>query len=97
MLRSAKTGNSFTAELKQPDGIREPVNGIEARPVGFSPSGKVTNAEVVFVGFGIVSTELKYDSYKTDGQEIDVAGKVVMVYNLMHAGQGQPSQLAWPL
>ena len=77
----AKTGNSFKAELKRPDGVREPVNGIEARPVGFSPSGKVTNAEVVFVGFGIVATEPKYDSYKTDGQENDVAGKVVMVYD----------------
>jgi hypothetical protein len=32
-------------------------------PLGFSSDGKVTRAEMVFAGYGISSTELKYDDY----------------------------------
>ena len=77
-----RTGNTFHAEAMAADGKRVEIKGIsEARPVGFSPNGSVSKADVIFAGFGIVSTEPKYDDYKVDGQDVDVTGKVVAVFD----------------
>jgi Zn-dependent M28 family amino/carboxypeptidase len=45
-------------------------------PAGFSANGKLSNAAVVFAGYGIVSTELKYDDFAG----LDVKDKVLLVF-----------------
>jgi aminopeptidase YwaD len=42
-------------------------------PLGFSSNGKVENAEVVFAGYGISSSELKYDDYVVSNAKDKVA------------------------
>src|SRR2546426_23812 len=32
-------------------------------PLGFSSSGRIDNAQAVFVGYGITAAEVKYDDY----------------------------------
>ncbi len=77
-----KTGNEFVLELTQRDGRRIKVeNMLPVKPVGFSPNGSVENARVVFAGYGITSAETKYDDYKVDGADLDVRGKVVVIFD----------------
>lgn len=45
-------------------------------PFGFSTGGKLTNAPVVFAGFGISSAELKYESYS----DLNIRGKIALVF-----------------
>lgn len=74
----AKTGNEFSLELTQASGGRIKVdNLLPVKPVGFSPNGSVAQAGVVFAGFGIVSTDPKFDDYAG----LDVKGKVVLVFD----------------
>ncbi len=81
-VEMGKTGNEFMLELTQKDGKRIKVeNLVPARPVGFSPNGSSGAASVVYAGFGITSAELKYDDYKPNGVEIDVKGKIVIVFD----------------
>jgi Zn-dependent M28 family amino/carboxypeptidase len=42
-----------------------------------NPTSKIDNAEVVFVGYGIVAPEFKWDDFK----DADVKGKVLLVMN----------------
>ena len=42
-----------------------------------TPEAKVENAEVVFVGYGIVAPEYQWDDYKG----VDLKGKVLLVMN----------------
>ncbi len=78
----AKTGNEFTIEMMSMSGLRfKAVNMPSLKPVGFSPNGSVDNAGVVYAGFGIVSTEPKFDDYVYDKKDIDVKGKVVLVFD----------------
>lgn len=46
------------------------------------PKGELAEAEVVFVGYGIVAPEYQWDDYK----DVDVRGKVVLVMNNDPAG-----------
>ena len=81
-VEMAKTGNGFTLEITQADGNRLKVeNMLPVKPVGFSPNGSIENAKVVYAGFGITSTEPKFDDYTWNGKEIDVKGKVVIVFD----------------
>ncbi len=81
-VEPAKTGNNFTLELTQGDGNRVKVeNLVPAEAVGFSPNGTVRSAGVVFAGYGILSSELKFDDYKFNDKDIDVRGKVVLVFD----------------
>ncbi|HQZ82647.1 MAG TPA: M28 family peptidase [Pyrinomonadaceae bacterium] len=50
-------------------------------PVGFSPNGTITDAQLVFVGFGITAKDQKYDDYARDGAPLDVRGKVVIAFD----------------
>ena len=45
-------------------------------PAGFSANGKLSNAAVVFAGYGIVANELKYDDFAG----LDVKNKVVLIF-----------------
>ncbi len=49
--------------------------GKDFEVLGLSGTGKVKNAPLVFVGFGISAPKAKYDDYK----DFDVAGKVAIV------------------
>jgi aminopeptidase YwaD len=74
----AKTGNEFKLDLTKADGSHIKIeNLLPVKPVGFSMTGEVTDAEVVFAGFGIVSDELKYNDYNN----LDVRNKVVIVFD----------------
>jgi Peptidase family M28/PDZ domain/PA domain len=48
--------------------------GEEFRPMAVGGSGEVSDAELVFVGYGISAPDLNYDEYKS----VDVTGKVVV-------------------
>jgi aminopeptidase YwaD len=74
----AGTGNEFRLNITNTNSSEVNVgNQMPVKPVGFSPNGEVSDAEVVFAGYGIVSSELKYDDYK----DSDVRGKVVIVFD----------------
>lgn len=49
------------------------------RPMGFSSSGQLTNAESVFVGYGIRSREFDYNDFATRYGDIDLKGKVAVM------------------
>ncbi len=81
-VEMAKTGNAFSLEVTQAGGGRIKVeNLVPAKPVGFSPNGEIVATQVVFAGFGISSTDPKYDDYVVDGKALDVKGKVVLVFD----------------
>src|SRR5690242_7078716 len=51
----AREGNSFTLDIVR-DGTRMKVeNGVQVKPVGFSPNAKIADAKVVLAGYGISS------------------------------------------
>ncbi|MEP6786943.1 MAG: M28 family peptidase, partial [Acidobacteriota bacterium] len=77
-VEMAKTGNEFSLELTQPSGSRIKVdNMLPVKPVGFSPNAAVAPTGLVFAGFGVVSTDPKFDDYAG----LDVKGKVVLVFD----------------
>lgn len=81
-VEMAKSGNRFSLGTSNNEGSRTKIENMQAaRPVGFSPNGSVVDAAVVFAGFGIVSAEQKFDDYKTNEAEIDVKGKVVLIFD----------------
>lgn len=74
----ADSGNTFTLDVAKNDGQKMTFDGKAGfKPVGFSPNGEISNAGIVFVGYGISATEQNYDDYKN----LDVRGKVVIVYD----------------
>ena len=76
------SGNSFALEVTERDGKRGRVaDMLEVKPVGFSPNGSVSGAAVVYVGFGIVSKDPVFDDYKYQGNDVDVRGKVVLIFD----------------
>ncbi|HEV3467934.1 MAG TPA: M20/M25/M40 family metallo-hydrolase [Pyrinomonadaceae bacterium] len=65
-------GNSFVLSAR---GSEQDLRvGDDWVPLGFSANGKVEGAPVVFVGYGITASELRYDDYKG----ADVRGKVAV-------------------
>jgi aminopeptidase YwaD len=75
----AQTGNDFRLSINNPQAKIE--DTLSVKPVGFSPNGEVADTEVVFAGYGIASGELKYDDYKYDDKDLDVRGKIVLVFD----------------
>jgi aminopeptidase YwaD len=74
----ADSGNTFTLDVAKNDGQKMTFDDKPGfKPIGSSPNGQVSDREVVFAGYGIVSEEMKYDDYKN----LDVRNKVVIVYN----------------
>ncbi len=55
--------NLFYVNPGRSDDISQFRVGEDWMPLGFSSNGKVTGAEIVFVGYGISSPELQYDDY----------------------------------
>ena len=79
-------GNSFQARLNEK--IVEISN--EIKPVGFSPNGAANNTPVVFAGFGIVSTEPKFDDYAN----VEARGKIVVAFEGL-PDNDNPHTLFW--
>jgi aminopeptidase YwaD len=74
----AKTGNEFRLEQTKANGEKIKFqNLLPVKPVGFSPNGEVSDTEVIFVGFGIVSDDLKFDDYK----DLNVTNKIVLLFD----------------
>jgi aminopeptidase YwaD len=74
----ADSGNTFTLDVAKNDGQKMTFDDKPGfKPIGSSPNGQVSDREVVFAGYGIVSEEQKYDDYKN----LDVRNKVVIAYN----------------
>ncbi|MET0754399.1 MAG: M20/M25/M40 family metallo-hydrolase [Pyrinomonadaceae bacterium] len=74
--------NAFSLEITNGNGQRVKIeNMLPIQPVGFSPNGEVAGADVVFAGFGISSSEAKYDDYNYDGENLDVKGKIVLAFD----------------
>jgi Tol biopolymer transport system component len=59
-------------------------------PVGFSEDGKIDPVPVIFAGFGIQAADLQYDDYA----DLDVKGKIVVVYRFGPEGDDPKSQYA---
>lgn len=78
-------GASGEVARRLDDHERTFAGGAEILVTPGGPELRLTNASVVHVGFGIVSTDGRWDDYK----DVDVRGKVV----LMH--QGTPDTEAW--
>ena len=82
----ADSGNTFSLDVAKNDGQKMTFDDKAGfKPIGFSPNGEIANSEIVFVGYGIVSSELKYDDYKN----LNVQGKVVIAYD-GNAANGNP-------
>ena len=61
---ASRSGNTLVLEYNDRTGERMRVaDTIDAKPIGFSPSGKVAGTDIVFVGYGIVSRESNFDDY----------------------------------
>lgn len=81
-VKMAREGNVFSLDITSQDGKRGRVSeDLETKPVGFSPNGKVTDAGVVYAGFGIVTPDGSFDDYKYQGGAMDVRGKVVLIFD----------------
>lgn len=71
-------GNTFSIDISKNGGQKLTfVEEMAFKPVGFSPNGEISGRSVVFAGYGISSSELKYDDYKN----LDVRNKVVVVFD----------------
>lgn len=74
----AETGNEFKLNLQNVDSSQIKIEeGTPVKPVLFSPNGEVSNAPIVFAGFGIESAESNFNDY----ENLNVAGKVVLIFD----------------
>ncbi len=77
-VEMAKEGNSFSLDVSKADGQKLTfTDELAFKPVGFSPNAEIGNTESVFVGYGIVSGELKYDDYKNR----NINGRIVVAFD----------------
>jgi hypothetical protein len=73
--------NHFSLQVTSAEGQRDTAVETQVKPIGSSPAGKVSNAVVVYAGFGIVSKDPAFNDYKYQDEDIDVRGKVVLVFD----------------
>ena len=73
--------NRFSLQVTTPEGQRSTAVEATVKPVGFSPDGTALNADVVYAGFGIVSTDPAFDDYIYQDSKVDVHGKVVLIFD----------------
>lgn len=72
------SGNTFSIDVSKNAGQKMAyVEETAFKPLGFSPNGEIVSRAVVFVGYGIASSELKYDDYVN----LDVRNKVVIAFD----------------
>lgn len=51
--------------------------GVNWMPLGYSPNADIMASQIVFAGYGIASSELKYDDYA----RLDVKDKIVLIFD----------------
>ena len=74
----ADSGNTFTLDVAKNDGQKMTFDDKPGfKPIGSSPNGQISDREVIFAGYGIVSEAQKYDDYRN----LDVRNKVVIAYD----------------
>jgi len=77
-VEMAETGNTFSLDVTKADGQKLTfTDKLTFKPVAFSPNAQIGNTEVVFVGYGIASDELKYDDYKN----LNINGRIVVAFD----------------
>ena len=77
-VEMAKEGNSFSVDVSKAANQKMTFSDEMAfKPVGFSPNATIGDTEVVYVGYGIVSDELKYDDYK----DRNINGRIVIAFD----------------
>src|SRR2546427_1349278 len=59
-------------------------------PLGFSTNGGIENARTVFVGYGIVASELKYNDY----EGVDLTGRIAVALSGTPDGDNPHGQFA---
>lgn len=77
----AKEGRAASLDLRV---------GDDWMPLSFSANGKVENAPVVFVGYGITSAKLKHDDYAG----VDAKGKIALAFAGTPDGDNPHGQFA---
>lgn len=80
-LARVNAGPKNSLKLTMPGRISDLAQGTDFTPLGFSSSGTV-ESDLVFVGYGISSTEHKYDDYTG----VNVKGKIVVMLRYSPAG-----------
>ncbi len=77
-VEPAADGNFASLEFNDESGKRIKLDSTSAlRPSGFSPNGEAAGIKVAFAGFGISSSEPRFDDY----QNLDVKGKAVLIFD----------------
>ena len=77
-VKMADTGNTFSLDNSKSGGEKLTFSDETAfKPVGFSPNAEIGATEIVFVGYGIASDELKYDDYKS----ASINGRIVAAFD----------------
>jgi hypothetical protein len=80
-VEMVKLQNRFSLQITDATGQLNTAVETQVKPVGFSPNGTVSNAGVVYAGYGIVSKDPAYDDYKYQDSDVDVRGKIVLVFD----------------
>jgi hypothetical protein len=91
-VASVELGNNnlFYVNPGRPDDIAAFTVGIDWMPLGFSSNASVKGAEMVFAGYGISSSELKYDDYAASNAK----GRVAIVFSGTPDGDNPHGQFA---
>src|SRR5438552_5953230 len=84
------TNNLFFVNPGKADDIAQFKVGDDWMPLGFSSNANVKSAEMVFVGYGISSAELKYDDYAASNAK----GRVAIVFAGTPDGDNPHGQFA---
>ena len=88
-VKMAETGNALSVQVRKANGESLTFdNQLIFKPAAFSPNAAIGNTEVVFVGYGIVSDQLKYDDYKS----LDINGRIVLALDGTPDGDNPHSQ-----
>ncbi len=70
-------GNTFSLDVSNAGGQKMTFTEETAfKPVAFSPNAEIGNTAVVFVGYGIASSDPKYDDYANQ----NISGRIVVAF-----------------
>lgn len=77
-VEMAEKGNALGVDVSNNDGQTMTFSDeLAFRPAAFSPNAEIGNTQAVFVGYGISSTDPKYDDYKN----ANINGRIVVAFD----------------
>jgi len=77
-VKMADEGNKFSLDVSKSGGQKLTfTDELAFKPIGSSPNAEVGATEIVFVGYGIASDEMKYDDYKN----ANINGRIVAAFD----------------